>query len=182
LELFYSFVKRLVEGFNNVKIDYAFTGALAASYYGVPRTTTDVDVLVHVSEFANAKAGVVAALKNASVVVDEHLIDEALSSGYNIATFADEASPFTVDIIFTLENFKKRPGTIAGLETFFQPPEGLILAKLRMIKATLPPERATKDEDDIKAILTFSKVNIETIKEISGKEGTLDIFERLIEP
>jgi hypothetical protein len=34
-----------------------------------------------------------------------------------------------------------------------------------MIKATLPPERAAaKDKTDIKGILKFTKVNLETLK------------------
>ena len=39
--------------------------------------------------------------------------------------------------------------------------EDLVLAKLRMIKATLLRERAVKDEEDVKAILGFTKVDTE---------------------
>ena len=66
---------------------------------------------------------------------------------------------------------KLKAGMIFGLPTFYQTPEELILAKLRMIKATIPRERALKDEDDIKAILKFTKVNINTIKK-RAKETT----------
>jgi hypothetical protein len=50
------------------------------------------------------------------------------------------------------------------LTTFFQAPEDLVLAKLRMIEATLPRERAVKDEEDVKAILEFTKVEAESVK------------------
>ncbi len=43
---FIEFAKRLAEAFENAGLDYAFTGALAVSFYGLPRTTTDVDVMV----------------------------------------------------------------------------------------------------------------------------------------
>jgi hypothetical protein len=45
LEAYYSFVKKIISAFNKVGLDYAFTGALATSFYGVHRTTSDVDVI-----------------------------------------------------------------------------------------------------------------------------------------
>jgi len=48
LETFFDLIRRVVEGFGAVGLDYMFTGALAASFYGVPRTTTDIDVVVEV--------------------------------------------------------------------------------------------------------------------------------------
>jgi hypothetical protein len=47
---FYGFVRRLIEGFSGASLDYAFTGALATSFYGVPRTATDVDVLARIKQ------------------------------------------------------------------------------------------------------------------------------------
>jgi hypothetical protein len=37
-------MQRLVKGFESANVEHVFTGALAASFYGLPRTTTDVDV------------------------------------------------------------------------------------------------------------------------------------------
>lgn len=45
LEGFEGFVRRVIGCFNAVGLDYMFTGVLAASFYGVPRTTVDVDVV-----------------------------------------------------------------------------------------------------------------------------------------
>ena len=50
LEGFEGFVRRVVGCFNAVGLDYMFTGALAVSYYGRARTTTDVDVIFTVSD------------------------------------------------------------------------------------------------------------------------------------
>lgn len=181
LDAFHGFARRLVEGFEGEGLDYAFTGALAVSFYGVPRTTSDVDVMVAVAGEADVKVKVAAALRRVGVGVDERKIEDALASGYNIATFKDKASPYTVDVIFSGERFEKQAGTVAGLKTFFQSPEGLVLAKLRMIKATVPRERALKDEEDVKAILKFAEVDVETVKKQARKDGTLAIFEGLIE-
>ena len=49
LENFKVLVRRIVNSLNAAELDYMFTGALAASYYGTPRTTTDVDVVVKVA-------------------------------------------------------------------------------------------------------------------------------------
>ncbi|HJW65566.1 MAG TPA: hypothetical protein VJ507_02160 [Candidatus Bathyarchaeia archaeon] len=78
---FFGFVKKLVEGFEKEGLDYAFTGALAVSFYGVPRTTTDVDVMVAVSA-KNAKTRLASALRLSGIQVDEKRIDDALTSRY----------------------------------------------------------------------------------------------------
>jgi hypothetical protein len=171
------FVKRLVDGLTKEKLDYALTGALAASFYGVPRTTADVDVLVSVPS-EDAKTKLASALRAAGLAVDEKRIDDAMTSGYNIASFKCKTSPYRVDVILS-DHIRKRGGSVAGVDTFFQIPEDLILAKLRMIKVTVPKERAMKDEEDVRAILRFSKVDKEAVREQAGKDKTVEIWERL---
>jgi len=179
LEAYCAFVKRIVEAFDKVGLDYAFTGALATSFYGVPRTTSDIDVMVAVTDAAEVKVKLTAALRTAGLAVDEHKIDSALKSGFKIATFKDTTSPYCIDIILSNEKLDKQSGRIAGLNTFFQSPEGLIAAKLRMIKATLPPERSAKDKADIKAILKFTSVNLAAVKKQAKEDRTLEVFEAL---
>jgi hypothetical protein len=180
LEDFYEFVRRLVESFSRAGLDYAFTGALAVSLYGLPRTTTDVDVVVAVSGL-DVKGRVASALRRAGLDVDERKLDAALTSGYRIASFRDKITPYTLDVIFLDGALRKRAGTVGGVSTFFQVPEDLVLAKLRMIKATVPRERAVKDEEDVKAILTFTKVDVEVVKKQAKRDNTLKILESLIE-
>jgi hypothetical protein len=179
LESFYGFVRRLIAGFGDASLDYAFTGALATSFYGVPRTTTDIDVVVAVSGEGDVTGKVADALRQADLEVDLRKIDIALESGYRIASFKDKASPYTLDVIF-VDALKKNVGTVAGLITFFQAPDDLVLAKLRMIKATKPRERAVKDEEDVKAILEFTEVDLEAVKERAKRDGTLAILEELV--
>jgi hypothetical protein len=50
------------------------------------------------------KAKVADALRHSGLEVDESIIDKALVSGYNIATFSCKASPYTVDVIFSQKN------------------------------------------------------------------------------
>ncbi len=181
MEAYYAFVRKIISGLNRAKIDYAFTGALAASFYGVPRTTTDVDVMIAVAKNPDFKTKLSGALRFANVKVEEHTIDEALESGYNIATFKAGDAPYTVDVIFSNMKLEKQEGIVAGLKTFLQTPEGLILAKLRMVKATVPRERALKDVEDVRAILNFAKVDVASVERRAKTDGTLDVWKSIVE-
>lgn len=174
---FYGFVKKIVSSFSKEELQYAFTGALAASFYGIPRTTADVDILVVIS-VEDAKSKLASALSRAGLQFDAKKIDNALTSGYRIATFISKDSPYKVDVILS-DEIRKRQGTIAKIETFFQIPEDLILAKLRMIKATVQKEKALKDEEDVKAILRFTQLDKGEIEKQAKKEGTLEVWKRL---
>ncbi len=178
------FIKTLIECFEKEGLDYAFTGALAVSYYGVPRTTSDIDIILAVppknTPMRNTiKAKLISSLRNAGLEVQEKKIDDALSSGYKIATFYCKTSPYRVDIIFS-EEVHKQVVEIIGAKTFLQLPEDLIAAKLRMIGATLETERAVKDEEDVHAILRFTKVNRDTVKKQAEKDGTLEVWRRFL--
>ena len=179
MEAYYTFVRKVVEAFDGTGLDYAFTGALATSFYGTPRTTSDIDVIVTVDSETDLKTKLITALHRARLAVDERKIDTALTSGFKIATFKDTTSPYCIDVIFSSEKLDKRAGKIAGLNTFFQSPEGLVAAKLRMIKATLSPEHSAKDKTDVKAILKFTKVNLDAVKRQAKKDHTLEVFESL---
>lgn len=138
----------------------------------------DADVVVEVSE-KEGRVKLVLALRKAGLMVEENKIGAALRSGFRIATFKDARTPFTVDIILSGGKLEKKAGTILGLSTFFQTPEDLVSAKLRMIKATVPRERALKDEEDIKAVLRFNKVDMNAVKRQARKNDTLSILETI---
>ncbi len=179
MEAFEGVVKRIVNALNGAKVEYLLTEALAASHYGLPRTTADVDIIVKVSA-KNLHSWLLPALKLAGLKVEEEKIKVALRSGYNVVSFEDSISPFTVDVIFFRKTLRKRPGSILGLPTFYQTPEDLILAKLRMVKATVPKDRTLKDVDDIKTVLRFSEVDVEAVKREALKNSTLPILEKII--
>jgi len=172
---FEGLIRRVVKNFSAAGIDYMFTGALAASYYGIPRTTMDVDVVVKVSR--GDLQNLIASLRKAEMQVDEQRINRAFESGFRIITLKDERTPFTLDVILSDRKLEKKHGRILGLSTFYQTPEGLILSKLRMMKATVAKDRALKDKDDVKAILRHTKVNMKALKRRARREGTFSILE-----
>ena len=154
-----------------------FTGALAVSYYGLPRTTMDVDIVVKVTE-ENIQ-DFAAQLRKAGIQANEQNIHKAFKSGYRIITLEDKKTPFSIDIILSDKKLEKKPGMILGLPTFYQTPEALILSKLRMIKVTIPKERTLKDKDDVRAILNYTKINMKALKRRARIESTISILEEL---
>jgi hypothetical protein len=158
-------------------IDYMFTGALAVSYYGTPRTTMDIDIVVMVKDI-DIKILVQAMQKAKLNTGLEALVDTA-KTGYQIITLQDTLTPYSVDLILSNEPLEKKECTIIGQPTYIQTPEALILAKLRMIKATISPERRAIDREDIRVILRFTSVNHEKIENIAKKENTLNILQTI---
>lgn len=168
----------MVRGLNRSGLEYALTGALASSYYGRPRTTADMDVVVVVPEERIAKLANM--LKQAGLKVEHKKLEAAWHSGYRIATIMDTKSPHTLDIIFTKGTLQRKSGSILGLRTSYQAPQLLILAKLRMIKATRQAERAITDREDIRAILKSTKINLRALRNKARNESTSKILEDLI--
>jgi hypothetical protein len=153
------------------------TGALASSYYGRPRTTLDIDVVMSVRRKDLTKLANV--LDKSNLDVQEERLLAAWQSKYPIATLEDRRSPHTLDIIFTNRKLEMRAGHILGMPTHYQSAESLILTKLRMIKATLQPERAMTDREDIKAILTATRINLKSLRKKAEADSTIKILDNL---
>ena len=138
----------------------------------------DIDIVIRAAR-ENMQTHLVAPLRKAEMQVDERKISEAFESGFRVITLKDNRTPFTLDVILSDKKLDKKPGTILGLPTFYQTPEGLILAKLRMIKATIPKERALKDVEDIEAILRYTEVDMKALKRQAERESTFSILKEL---
>lgn len=154
------------------------TGAIASSYYGRPRTTLDMDVVIAIAQADISK--LVKTLEHASFRVQERKLIDAWKSQYSIATLEDRKSPHTLDIIFTDRKLERRPGRILGMRTYYQTAESLILAKLRMLKVTLQSEKAAVDREDIKAILKTSPISLRSLRRKAREQSTLKILDNLL--
>jgi hypothetical protein len=105
---------------------------------------------------------------------------KALRAGYRVVTLKDQKTHYTLDLILSDKKLEKRSGTIVGLPSYIQTPEDLVLSKLRMIKSTISREKSQKDRDDIKAILSHTKVETELLKKQARKENTLLMLDELM--
>jgi len=177
LDTFEEFGKRVVKAFNEAGLDYVFTGALAASYYGRPRTTLDIDLVVKMPPRLST---LTAALSSAGVEASEEALLRAWRSQYRIATLPDTRSPHTLDLILTESELAKRPGLFLGLPCFYEAPEFFILAKLRMMKATIQPERAAVDRQDVAAILEHAELDLQLLVTRAKGESTYSLLEPLL--
>lgn len=114
--------------------------------------------------------------------VHRNKIVQQLKTGYNILTLSDKRSQYRADFILeSREEMPRHKGSLQGLPAYYQPPEYLILSKLRMIKATRDPERRVKDKDDIKAILALTKVGRQKLVTEAREDGTLEILRKLLQ-
>jgi len=163
---------------NDTGLQYMFTGAIAASYYGRPRTTLDIDIVIAVERSELVRLS--KALQRASLVVHQKRLEAAWESDHRIVTLNDRKSAHTVDVIFTDTELDRIPGRVSGLPTYYEAAESLILPKLRMLKVTIQPERAATDRQDIKAILESSKIDLKSLRKKSEAESTIAIFDDLI--
>jgi len=153
------------------------TGALASTYYARPRTTLDMDVVIgaELKDLVTLHKW----LRKASLRVEEAKLKAAWQSDYRIVTFEDRKSPHTLDIIFTDRKLERKPGRILGLPTHYQTAESLVLAKLRMLKVTVQPERAATDRADIKAILETTRIDMRSLRRRARAESTRRILDDL---
>jgi hypothetical protein len=154
-----------------------FTGALAVSYYGTPRTTMDIDIVVMVKDTDTNT--LVEAMREARLNSGIEDLKDPLKTGYHVVHLQDTQTPYMVDLILSYEPLEKRTCTLLGQPTYIQTPEALILAKLRMIKATMSPIRRAIDREDIKSILRFTSLNFEKIEHFAEKENTFNILKSI---
>jgi hypothetical protein len=152
---------------------------MAASYYGQPRTTMDVDFIIQLS--IDDLDELLDRLARLGLKINRARVKRQLISGYNIISLEDKHSENRVDLIIQTEGrLETRQGRALGLRSYYQPPELLIVSKLRMIKATVPRERSQKDRDDIRAILANTRVNKRKILDQARRESTIEIFREIL--
>ncbi len=176
---FAEFFKSLVSLLSKTRYEYSITGAMAASYYGRPRTTVDVDFIIQIP--INDLDQLLDRLVRLGLKINRTRVKKQLNGGYNIISLEDKNSPNRVDLIIQTEGkLERRRGSALGLKTYYQPPELLILSKLRMIKATVPIERSQKDRDDIRAILANTRVDKRRTLAQARREGTTEIFREIL--
>lgn len=115
-------------------IPYMITGSLASTYYGRPRTTQDIDLVIEAD--ATRLNAFVAAAHQRGYYVDANDAADALSrrSMFNII---DAESGYKLDLIvrkdreYSREEFgRRREVTLLGRRAFMVSPEDSILSKL----------------------------------------------------
>jgi hypothetical protein len=174
---FDSFVRRVVREFNRGKVEYALTGALAISYYGRPRTTSDVDVIIRAAptDFPRVEA----ILRKVKLNVKRGDLARAWDTKYRIASF-DDGEGLRLDVMLMAEPIPRRAVRVLGEETYVQDPTWLLLSKLRLMKVTLDGDRRSLDRQDVLSVLRNAEVDLSVLREESKRQLTSDVLEELL--
>jgi len=139
---------------NSTGIAYMVTGSMASNYWGIPRTTHDLDFAIQlpprsVSQMVAAFAG--------DFFIDEQAVREAYHPPFQFNAI-DQRSSLKVDFWlpagrpFEREMFARRiERTLFGIPAWIATPEDIILHKLYWDKLT-PSERQRADAAGVFAV------------------------------
>jgi hypothetical protein len=167
--------------FDKLGIPYAVTGGMAVSVWGRPRFTADIDIVVELLEKnINLLAKELLSVDK-DVYVSEGAMREALESNGEF-NFIHPQSQLKVDFWVVKNNFNKQEikraitKEIDGKKVNFVTPEDLILSKLLWHQLS----ESTRQLEDIESVLRISKVDMNYVKKLAQKQGTLEILEELL--
>jgi hypothetical protein len=177
------FLEDLVKRLQRMGLTYAITGSIASNYWGVPRLTHDVDVLVVLH--AAAVTQVVEAFADA-YYVSEKAVRQALlsrsmfnvldtSSGLKADLWISPDDPFSQSMLIRRQKVELLP----GVEAYIGSPEDVLLHKLVWHKIT-PSERQLRDAAGI-AVVQSGKLDLDYLRSWAAKQSTLDVLEEVLQ-
>jgi hypothetical protein len=142
-------ILRLVVGaLDDLGIPYMLTGSLASAYYGAPRSTQDVDLVVDAVEDELQRLG--DRLRGAGLYVDRGAISEAVRAR-GLFNAVDTSTGWKADFIlmksrpFSRAEFSDRVAShVAGMPLTIVRAEDIVVAKLEWAKET-ESERQLRD-------------------------------------
>lgn len=140
-------VKRALRLMRKAKVQYMITGALASGYYGLPRSTADLDLVVKPGKSDIGR--LVGAARKAGFEVDEREVLTGVEIGNRIVMQSSET--FRVDLWLPRSEYdeialsRRCRKRIFNELAYICSPEDLILQKLRAGRR--------QDEDDVVGVL-----------------------------
>lgn len=182
LKAFFAYVVGVLE---RLDIPYMVVGGFAAIFYGEPRLTLDVDIVVdmkpeHVEPF-------VAAFPIPGYYVSEDGIRDSLRRRYPFNVI-EPATGAKIDLVplprdpFTRAAFQRRQRLAydhAGNSATFITPSDIVLAKLLAFQET----GSDKHLRDARGVLVtqWGRLNLEAIRRDAQAGGVLELFEDILE-
>lgn len=133
-----SVLRLAVEGLETLKIPYMVTGSLASAFYGEPRSTQDLDIVVRAEEGLLQELG--ERLRAAGLYCDAGAIAEAVSVS-GMFNAIDPATGWKIDFIvfeptaFNRTAFQGRSlSDLGGVRLHLIRAEDIVVAKLKWAK------------------------------------------------
>ena len=130
--------RRIIAALDQAGIKYMLTGSFASTYYGTPRTTQDIDLVIAPS--ANELRAFIHLLPPEEYYVD---LDAALEAHarHSMFNLVDQVTGWKIDLIirkpraFSEEEFRRRTSAqVQGTNVYVATAEDLIIAKLEWAK------------------------------------------------
>lgn len=167
---------------NAAGIQYMLTGSIASSFYGEPRATHDIDLVVNIRkkeveqimqafqppEFYLDKDSILSAISNKSMF---NLID--VTSGYKVDFWTLTDEPFD-ESRFTRRRIEK----LSGLELAVSSPEDTILMKLRWSRLSGGSEKQFIDALRVFEI-KYHELDFSYLEHWAKELDVLDIWEQI---
>ncbi|MFN8447003.1 MAG: hypothetical protein U0175_39790 [Caldilineaceae bacterium] len=182
LKSFFLYVTKTLECLN---IPYMVVGGFAAIFYGEPRMTLDVDILVdmqtqHISAF-------IAAFPFPQFYVSEDAIRDSLQRRYPFNVIQPSTGA-KVDLVplptdpFSRLSFQRRQQLVhdeSGNKAYFIMAEDIVVAKLIAYQET----NSDKHLRDVRGVLTmqWGEINLEAIRRGARGTGALEVLEQILE-
>lgn len=169
--------KRMIRVLKDAKIQYMITGGLAANYYGCPRATYDLDLVVELDE-AGAKRLIKLASRARFRLHEEEVVLVLTKVGNRFVMESWEKYRidfWLVKTAFDREIFDRRQRVrVFDMLAWISTPEDLVLQKLRSARP--------RDLEDIQAILVrhSGKLDEGYLKQKAAELGLTRILEEQI--
>ncbi len=122
---------RLVRALNETGIKYALTGAVAVGYYGIPRSSMDIDVVMKGNLSDAQIEALAAALSRNGFATSKDELHRAVTGGeVKFQAFDDKTGFLRVDV-FLENSFGRVADRIDGLKVWFRTFEELVAKKIQ---------------------------------------------------
>jgi hypothetical protein len=122
---------RLVKSLNETGIKYALTGAAAVGYYGIPRSSMDIDVVITGDLSETQIEALTSALLRHGFTINSGEIGRALAGDdVKFQAFDDKTGFLRVDL-FLERSFDRVVDRIDGLKVWFRTFEELVAKKVQ---------------------------------------------------
>lgn len=172
-------LKTVVRRLEKLKIPYVLTGGLAVSFWGSPRSTHDIDIVIDARKEDRNK---IISIFKKDFYISKIAVSEAIDRRFtfNIIHLKEGLKVdfwLSKNDAFGASEFKRRlKKIIFGKGIYIISPEDLILEKLLWIKESW----SSKHIEDIKSIIEISKPDLKYIQGWAEKTSTNDILEEII--
>jgi hypothetical protein len=180
-----AFLDRVVGVLERLDIGYMIVGGYAATYYGEPRLTLDVDIVVNM-HWEHIQA-LVTAFPSPDYYMSEESVRDSLTRCYpfNIIETATAAKVDLVPLpsdVFTRVAFQRRQRLAYDAEghtATFILPEDLVVAKLRAYQAT-QSDRHLRDAQGV-LVMQWEDLDMELIRRAARAADVSGAYEMMLE-